>query len=183
MWINKGTVSRVLRDYFDIWEERGVEDDRKVLFCLFFLMGRFWPKKCEEWNCSLLGQGRQSKEQVCRKLEFQRQHVRCEMPVRHVRGNIGCTPQVWSSDTQAGDLNVGVIITWKIQKAINLDETTCAVGVKRVNYDFQCWLGAHSLRRAPAWWHDQEPPAYQRRPQTLRSKIPTPCPLSLNENT
>ena len=30
VWINKGIVSRVLRDYFDIWEERGVEDDRKV---------------------------------------------------------------------------------------------------------------------------------------------------------
>lgn len=47
-------------------------------------------------------------------------------------------------DTQAGDSNMGDIITWKIQKAINLDEIICAVGVKRVNYNFQCFDWGHT---------------------------------------
>ena len=33
------------------------------------------------------------------------------------------------------------------------------------------------------WRHDQEPPEYQRRSQTLRSEIPTQRSLSLSENT
>ena len=84
--------------------------------------------QCEDWNCYLLGQGRLSKEQ----------HVKCEMPVKHMSENIGCTPPSlkFRPDIQAGDLNMGVIITRKSQKAINLDEIICAVGVKKVNYNF-----------------------------------------------
>ena len=56
------------------------------------------------------------------------------MPVKHMSGNIGCTPPSlkFRPDIQAGDLNMGVIITRKSQKAINLDEIICAVGVKKV---------------------------------------------------
>ena len=40
------------------------------------------------------------------------------MPVRNVSGNIGCTPPSlkFRPDIQAGDLNMGVIITWRVRK-------------------------------------------------------------------
>lgn len=39
------------------------------------------------------------------------------------------------------------------QKAKNLDEIICAVGVKKANYIFLALAWQHTLRRAPMWWH------------------------------
>lgn len=57
---------------------------------------------------------------------------KCEMPITCVTGNIRCTPTSlkFRPDIQAGDINMGVIITWMTQKAIKADEIICAGSVK-----------------------------------------------------